>query len=491
MTTKDINQLKKKFAALMVPGARIFDEIMRAYYLDYHLFSHHEVAECGLTMEELYAQMNLTFDELGTYAGNAEQYAQVFTLAMQVNPMDFAPGVVKDGMDWQNFVADLIENLKSAGKNILLSGADGYLYRLPWIFYELQDKEITVILDDEVWRKKLSFLFPKSSIISFDELDNVSVSFDFIFHCEKKNLERISLLHRHMKDTGVMKALVAYDRLVDSAAEQESARQFVAKERVVTEYYDIVLCDDEWGLLDISHGPANSIDFGEARIEGEKVKKYKALSIPMEDFISCDDWNYDLYRYNASAALQTLLGTGMLSLEHTIASEYRAVSEVVVAEEKIKFIPSEAWEEDLGLRSDLIHDEMVKESISLKGVQKGDILLSCDEHKVHMAVVYDEGDHLFVSSSVIVLRPQSYYTGEYLKSYLEGPVGHLFMDIFNAGGYMILPLHRLLRIPLPKTDEEKVKEVTEKGKAAVELLAKAGENWRMVKRESIGLMMGK
>lgn len=56
---------------------------------------------------------------------------------------------------------------------------------------------------------------------------------------------------------------------------------------------------------------------------------------------------------------------------------------------------------------------------------------------------------------------------------------------------MILPLHRLLRIPLPKTDEEKVKEVTEKGKAAVELLAKAGENWRMVKRESIGLMMGK
>ena len=211
----------------------------------------------------------------------------------------------------------------------------------------------------------------------------------------------------------------------------------------------------------------------------------------MEDFISCDDWNYDLYRYNASVALQTLLGAGMLSLEHTIASEYRAVSEVVVAEEKIKFIPSEAWEEDLGLRSDLIHDEMVKESSSLKGVQKGDILLSCDEHKVHMAVVYDEGDHLFVSSSVIVLRPQSYYTGEYLKSYLEGPVGHLFMDIFNAGGYMILPLHRLLRIPLPKTDEEKVKEVTEKGKAAVELLAKAGENWRMVKRESIGLMMGK
>ena len=127
----------------------------------------------------------------------------------------------------------------------------------------------------------------------------------------------------------------------------------------------------------------------------------------------------------------------------------------------------------------------------MKGVQKGDILLSCDEHKVHMAVVYDEGDHLFVSSSVIVLRPQSYYTGEYLKSYLEGPVGHLFMDIFNVGGYMILPLHRLLRIPLPKTDEEKVKEVTEKGKAAVELLAKAGENWRMVKRESIGLMMGK
>lgn len=491
MTNKDLIMIKKKFAKLAVPEGRIFDEIMRAYYLDCQIFSNPANSENGLSIEELYTHMKSWENEFGVYEGTPEEYATVYTLAMQVNPMDFAPGVVKDGMDMQNFIADLLEELKESGKRILLSGVENYLYRLPWILYELPDKDITVVLSDDTWEKKLSFLFPRRKIISYDEWKQNADTYDFIFHDEKQDLDSIPFLYARLKEKGQMKVLVAYDLLTDREETHRMVRRKMAQEGHVAEYYDLTLEGREWGLLQVMPQEKDHIDFGEARLEGETVKKYKALSLSMKDFIESDDWSYDLYRYNASVALQTLLSAHMLSLEHTVGDVYENVDSVSVMNTSVSWIPKEAWEEDLGLRRDLWVEKKIEEPLLAKVIKKGDILISCDGYKVHMAVVDEDVDVAYTAPEVVVLRPVSYYTGDYLKLYLEGAIGGLFLDVFRVGGHMSLPLPRLMRIPIPASDEEKMKEITKKAKEAINLLSDAGANWRKVKRESVALMLGK
>lgn len=489
MNSEEINNVKEKFARWKVPENQIFNEIMRVYQLDYRMFLNPSNSEYGVTVEDLYEYMKETTDTFGPYEGTKEDYAALYTLAMQVNPMDFAPGVVKDGKDVQNFVADLLEVMKAHGKSILLSGADHYLYRLPWILFDLADKDITVAVEDDDWREKLGFLFPRKQVISTRDLEENGKKYDFIFHCAKKEIQSLPCVYGHLKETGSMRALVAYDVLTAGAHEKE--RRQLAQEGHVATYYDLTMEGEEWGLLDITPKVASHIDFGDAVIEGETVHKYKALSLSMEDFIKSDDWSYDLYRYNASMALQTLLGAHLLSTDHTVGMIYEPVPGEKVENKTIRLIPAGAWEEDLGLRHDLIREEQVRTAATYTPVRQGDLLLFCDGHEVHMAVVDGGEPPLYVDSSVLVLRSKSYYTGDYLKVYLEGPIGGLFMDMFRLGGHMSLPLHRLLRIPVPKAIEDIVDEVTKKGQEGTALLRSAGENWRKVKRDSVQLMMNR
>ena len=112
MTNEEIQKAKESFLRMGVAEESIFSEIMRARYLDYNLFLNPTNAEYGVTIESLYENMKLTSDKFGDYTGNEETYANVYTLAMRINPMDFATGVTRRVMIY----ADLL-NLLLARQN--------------------------------------------------------------------------------------------------------------------------------------------------------------------------------------------------------------------------------------------------------------------------------------------------------------------------------------------------------------------------------------
>lgn len=93
---------------------------MRARYLDYNLFLNPTNAEYGVTIESLYENMKLTSDKFGDYTGNEETYANVYTLAMRINPMDFATGVTKAGDDLRGLIEFVISEAKQSGKQSCL-----------------------------------------------------------------------------------------------------------------------------------------------------------------------------------------------------------------------------------------------------------------------------------------------------------------------------------------------------------------------------------
>ena len=88
-----------------------------------------------------------------------------------------------------------------------------------------------------------------------------------------------------------------------------------------------------------------------------------------------------------------------------------------------------------------------------------------------------------------MLRPTSTYKAGYLKLYLDGQVGRLFLDTMKTGETYHLTLSRLLRIPMPKADAETIDQADRLCKETTEALAAAEAAWRKAKRDGVALMM--
>lgn len=80
MTANDIHDAIETFARYGVPRERIFNEVMRARYLDYVLFLNPENVQYGISIDDLYENMKRTADKLGMYEGDADTYARFIHL---------------------------------------------------------------------------------------------------------------------------------------------------------------------------------------------------------------------------------------------------------------------------------------------------------------------------------------------------------------------------------------------------------------------------
>ena len=433
--------------------------------------------------------MKMTVEKMGDFDGDEDAYVNAYTLALRVNPMDFAKGVVKSTEMMKNLIFSVTEKAKNAGQTILFAGADSYLYMLPKIFYDLKDKRIAVAVYSEEWKEKLSYLFPRGRIMLFDEFTEDKETYEYIFDIEKDDLFHLEELQNRLSEEAVIDAFVPQEMIMSQDGRTRDVETRLAEKKTITEYYNASIDGTEFAFLQIKNKLSEKISFGEISLLTRSVQKFEALSVESDIFIEARDWNYDMYRYNGSVALQTLLSANVVNMEHTIASEYIMPEKEKISQIKYRLIPEDAIAEDVGLRTDLIEESERAETAV--AVQNGDLLLFSDGEKMHTAVVNVPGDNIYASGEMIVIRPQGMYTAEYLQLYLEGPVGNLFLKTMRAGKILILQKTRLMRIPLPVSEEERISVITETGKNVMSKLSSAAEEWRKAKRESVQLMMGK
>lgn len=147
--------------------------------------------------------------------------------------------------------------------------------------------------------------------------------------------------------------------------------------------------------------------------------------------------------------------------------------------------------EDTGLCTDLIEELSISKPIIGTKVRSGDLLLAASRNRVYTAVVYNEQGTMVADAAITVIRSKGKYTGEYIKMYLDGPVGTLFLETIHAGDALGLKSSRLMRIPFPDAPEEGISTVTELCRTSVKELSAAAANWRESKKRAVQLMMGK
>ena len=484
MTEKDIHDATETFSRYGVPAERIFDEIMRARYLDYALFQNPENQQYGISIEDLYENMKKTSDRLGMYGGDADTYVRAYTLALRVDPLVFAPEYTGRDEEMEALMDEVMTKAENAGDTVLFFGVEKYLSCVSRIFDRLSNKRLAFAVESPAWKKRLQLLFPRCRLMLSSELAEDKVKYDYIFAAEEERLSScyISLL----KEKGSMDILIPYEMMLDERI-KSWGKELQSLDKL-SAYYDVACHEREFAFLRLSPEGEGSIAFGNALLSHGQFKGNELFRMTPALFSEADEWNFDVYAYSAFPGLQAILAGNVLHMEHTAGSAF----------ESVKPCPLPAG------RYDRLHAGEVRDSGIRKGqeapalleggeegvlLEAGDLALSLYKGKIHAAVV-PEGKKFLAGENVYALRSLGKYTSWYMKLYLDGPVGQMFLETMRLGEGFCFTLTRFLRMPLPLSDEETIIHAEKMAKEAVLRLAEAEENWQSIKRSAVGLMMG-
>lgn len=249
MTPQDIIDATNTFGRYGVPEENIFQEVMRARYLDYFLFSNPSNAQYGISIEDLYENMKKTADRLGLYEGDADTYARVYTLALRVDPMAFAPGAGTARQEVRALLKEAGKKAEEAGQTILFSGAENYLPVLDDLFKDLTTKRIALAMNSPEWKEKLHMVFPRGRMMMEEELDADTEAYNYIFNWETSSIAHAASITRRLSEKGTMDVLIPYALLLENSEEAEDARKALAAEGKLVSYYDTDLGGKEYAFL--------------------------------------------------------------------------------------------------------------------------------------------------------------------------------------------------------------------------------------------------
>lgn len=484
-------QKLRKFAALGVKEEDIFREIVRARHLDYVLFSTPEASmnrEYGLTQEDLYAQaQRLTGETLGEVPGDAERYALIYTEALSVDPMLFS-GAAPAGPLISAWVHQVLGRAETLGQSVLFAGAEQYLSCLTDIFVALRERSVSVALGDASWQKSLAMIYARGHVMTLEEAGAGADQYDYIFYVGTDSGASAACwqtLQGRLKAAGRMEAFLP-DSLLRS--DEEAVRPILrsmAERGVVSALYHAVDGEVETDL--IVSGPADRtgrIVFGDMEAENGLHTSTRA-ALQRDAFAAADSWDYDLYAWNSHEAVQALLAAGLLDPDFAVGSVFREVQALKGTLGTYPVIRPEAVT-DSCIRKDLVEEEIAAD---VKRAAAGDLAAVRTAEGLRCAVVPRELDGA-AAVDVMLLRPLEGYTAEYLKGYLDGPIGQLFMSTMTAGGACQICASRLLRVPLRRAQAETIGAVTALVRQSTAALASAEAEWRRVKRDFVGLTMG-
>lgn len=477
----------QKMAALGVPEKEIFREMMRARNLDFIIFSDRKNADNGLTQEDLYKEaVRLTTDSIGPVPGNEDTYAYIYTVGMSADPLLFAPELPELSPVKKEILRHAIE-AAGKGKSVLFAGADAYLAMMTEIFVALKGRHIAVSVADSAWHKRVQLIYGRGHVMKAEELAADTDKYDYIFFAaEGEDAGTVwASLRLRLSPNGVLEVLASDEVLAkDEAAKAEAKAE--ADECRISSFHHVVDGEEEAELaLCGAAEPEGTLSIGEAALEGETLHFFKKLSMTRKNFAAAESWEYDLYAYNGNQALQTILSAGLVDPDFSVGSVFKEIKALKGTLGTYPIIEKDAVTE-AGIRLDLVQENVVGD---VKRAAEGDLVLCDKEGRLSCAVVPKVLDGAAVGKGLFVFRPLDAYTAEYLKAYLDGPIGQLFLSTMRAGKDYCLAGSRVLRVPLPQSGEAAIQEITIHVKLVTEKLMEAEEDWRKAKLDAINRMM--
>src|SRR5699024_10413630 len=118
-------------------------------------------------------------------------------------------------------------------------------------------------------------------------------------------------------------------------------------------------------------------------------------------------------------------------------------------------------------------------------VKRGDILISARGTTIKIVVVPDIDEEIILSHNFIGLRPTSDYHAQFLRAYLESPLGQYYLSTSQKGSAVkVISLKEIVGIPVPELSYDEQQRIGNQYVQANDDYKKAIQEAERMKRDS-------
>jgi len=242
-------------------------------------------------------------------------------------------------------------------------------------------------------------------------------------------------------------------------------------------------------MLNISTMRKDTVTIGTVEYLNDKFKIAEQKMISMTDFLKHEDWRIEIILSDDDENIRKFKSSKLERVKlKNIAEIFRGKSilkkDISIGGISVLNISDiDNGEIDY---SDMDSIDEEERKIKRYELENGDLVLTCRGTAIKTAVFKKQDRIVIASANVIVIRPKTRFTGEYIKLFFESPIGITLIKSFQRGTSIMNINHTdimELEIPVLPMPQQQVltQEYDEEFQLYKKALAKSEARWQGIK----------
>lgn len=409
-----------------------------------------------------------TEDELGFFPADRDDFLAIFTALRNIDLIDFTVEIYKNDrmgtvispLYLTSYISERIRQLQP--QRILITEAEKHLSGLREIIRQSQHAKFTLTTQLKSMHILLRLAFGgyQNVTVRFQSIYTECLQqeqFDYIYtlpsfgykpeEAAENFLTRdsdgvaIENMLRHLNGTGTLDIIMPA-KITFAGGSYGKLRTLITDHYHVKNIYILPegtfrpLTSIKTYLFTLTAQPQPSVELGTLTLTKDKFDLTEQKTIPTTEFLSHRDWRIELLLADDDQHIRMFKGSNLPKVKlKEVAEVFRGKSILKkdttpgnIAVLNISNIENgEINYQDL----DTIREEEHK--IMRYQLQNGDVVLSCRGTAIKSAVFADQNKIIIASANLIVIRPKEKVRGEYIKIFLESPIGLAIIKSFQRG----------------------------------------------------------
>ncbi|MFZ3130799.1 MAG: restriction endonuclease subunit S [Desulfosporosinus sp.] len=472
--------------------------------------------------EKLFQFMKkITEDELGFFPADRDDFFDLFQVLKKVDLIDFTLEIYKNDrlgkvispLYLNRYISEKIRKLQP--QKILITEAEKHLSGLRELIKQSPDSELTLTTQLKPMNLLLRLAFgenPKVTIhfesIYTDCLQDAK--FDYIyslptFSYKPDELGRtfitrdsdgvaIENMLGHLNEPGTLDIIVPA-KITFAGQEYEKLRLYITDNYSVKSIY--ILPEGTFRpvtaiktyFFTITTSPQNNIEIGTMNLNHSIFQVIDKKIISTREFLAHEDWRIELLLSEDDENIQRFKSS------HLEKVKLKEVAEVFRGKSILKKDTTPGSISVLNISnienseinySDMAAIEEDERKIKRYELLSGDVVLSCRGTAIKTAVFEAQNRIVIASANLIVIRPKEKVIGEYIKTFLESPMGIAIIKSFQRGTIIMNINHAdilEMEIPLIPIGEQKEMIANYKNELSIykRTICEAESRWTKIK----------
>jgi len=442
---------------------------------------------------------NIESEGLGYFPGDRDFFTQLFELGKDFNILDFTFETLKNDRFGtlfsphylNNFIFEMISQKQA--KKILITEAEKILPDLKNIIEKYKNQEITITTENFLMNEIFKTAFVdyknvKTLYVSIYKKFLMDYKFDYIYSIPafgyKNSSEDIAYdfissdmegraienIIKYLNNQGSL-CMVVPAKFTFSMGSLSRLRKWINKNFQVNFIYSLPegtfrpYSGIKTYLLSISKQKCEKINLANLELEDNKFVIKNKKEVKSEEFKQHNDWRVELIINEDNKIIQAFKNSKVQKVKiKEIAEIFRGKSvlkkDIQPGEYKVLNI-SDIKEGEINYKNMITITEDARKILRYE-LKFGDVVISCRGTMNKVAGFKSNSHKVIASANLIVIRPKENILGDYLKIFLESPVGSTLIKSFQRGSTImnINPVD-IKEIEVPLLDLEKQKEIVE------------------------------